>query len=159
MQNITKAAALRHAISNMLGVRPSRIELMEQPLDPNFIPQNNEGSTVTYKAEEQYHDVYGVNLVNICFRKLDIKRAYRMDCNGNINSEEGESIADYVARTGEVYHIFVVNSYGKNEGEDASRYDEYYAYKTPDFATHWIGVTESDIKVWNIWTNPDSDID
>lgn len=150
---MTTTKAIRNLVAKLANVHPSEIQLSENPLSPNFVPQNNCGHSWWGGAEEEYDRVFGISLANNVCKELEIETEYHFSENGSSRHSDGQELAKYLSETGESYDMFLVNHSGKEYGDEGEEYNYWMLYKSPNFAEYWKNVNEEDVKRWENWIN------
>jgi len=162
MSNMS-ASILRNIVGSVFPVSTKNV-ILSGEISPEFIPQNECGHSWWNGASEQYDCVWGFN-PKTGFKRITeteedletiaspsewmINRAYHYSHNGDSEFEAGEMLLDHPEANEFVF--FLVNSRGRNYGEQGETFDTWTLYKAPDFKKKWAEIEEEDVKRWNDW--------
>lgn len=119
---MTTKKAIRKIIASALDLDPRRIRI-DGDISPEFVPKNHEDISQGL-VEKECSQVYGYSKAN-GLKRLSISRdfLYRTDEGGD--QHYGESITDYLERTGESYDYLLVHHCGQGNGTDWNGYAMY----------------------------------
>lgn len=152
----TQVKVVREVISRLLNVNARTIQLSEEPISPDFIPQNDCGHSWWGGATEHYDTLSGYSFEKGLVRFEDIRREYQYSQNGDCYNEAGEKLHEYFERVGiaaNEFQFIVLEFSGKEYGETGNRYDGVTIYKCPDFKSHWEKLEAADLERWEKWLN------
>ena len=151
---VTQVKTVREILSRLLNVNARTIELSEEPISPEFIPQNDCGHSWWDGATKHHETVMGYSFEKGLVRFEDIKREYQFSQNGDVYHEAGETLHEYFERKGiptDEFQFIVVQYSGKAYGETGERYEGMTIYKSPDFKSHWQQLEAADLQRWEKW--------
>lgn len=151
----TQVKVVREILSRLLNVNARTIELIDEPIKPDFIPQNDCGHSWWGGAAEHSDLVSGYSFEQGLIKFEDIIREYSYSNDGEVYHSDGEKLHEYFERKGfESKFQFVVIQYcGKEYGDNGKRYSGVKIYKTPDFKSNWAALEAADLERWEKWLN------
>ena len=152
----TQAKIVREILSRLLNVNARTIELADEPISPDFVPQNNCGHSWWHGASEHYDLVSGYSFELGLTKFEDINREYSYSQNGEMYHQKGESLHEFFERKGispETFQFIIVQCSGKEYGETGEQYSGVKIYKCPDFKSHWAALEAADLERWEKWLN------
>lgn len=152
----TQVKVVREILSRLLNVNARTIELMDEPISPDFVPQNDCGHSWWAGATEHSDLISGYSFEDGLVKFEDIKREYSYCQNGEVYHEKGERLHEYFERKSldqSQFQFIVVQFEGKEYGENGERYFGEKIYKSPDFKSHWAALEAADLERWEKWLN------
>jgi len=152
----TQVKVVREILSRLLNVNARTIELIDEPISPDFIPQNDCGHSWWAGATERHDLVSGYSFEQGLVKFEDIVREYSYSQNGEIYHSDGEKLHEYFERNGfdqSKFQFIVVQYAGKEYGDNGEHYEGVKIYKSPDFKSHWAALETADVERWGKWLN------
>lgn len=152
----TQVKVVREILSRLLNVNARAIELVDEPISPDFIPQNNCGHSWWGGATKHSDLISGYSFEQGLVKFEDIVREYSYYQNGEAYHRDGEKLHEYFERNGfdqSKFQFIVVQYDGKEYGENGERYSGVKIYKSPDFKSRWAALEAADLERWEKWLN------
>lgn len=120
---MTTRKAVRRIMAKILNVDHQRIKISDDPLPADLTPLCHKDYTHTAPVE-QVLTIYGYSLKH-GHTILPIMLDYRLLTELGHEYTEGETLVDYLDRTGEFYDYFIVYNYAEADKKETETYTMY----------------------------------